>query len=398
MLIAVLILALMMTGIGWYLSRDLFSPYVAVPGIWVVAILILYLLPNNFYPVRNEFPYVLAIWLSGFFFASIACEYYTPCASVVAKMRQPNRNILYVYTVITCISMPIICGAIVKQAFLEDPENMFRYMRMMSTGQDENIEMPNLGILLYFVSLAFVMLFYSLLYFKNKKLKLIIIVLNLMLATVTMAKTTFLSIMFSSLYLCFQQKIIKMRHLVYGLLAFIGLSFILQSVRAAGEDVESTSFLALYLSSSIVAFDYYAVPCSSPMFGMYTFRIVYAIGHAFGITEPPTDTILEFVFVPEITNTYTNMYPFYKDFGFLGVFIFSIIYGLFYGFLYKKSRTGGKLELVLYAIFLTFVLMEFIGEFIFTNLSTSIQYIFFAVLPFLFKNNERKSHDSKRLK
>lgn len=31
---------------------------------------------------------------------------------------------------------------------------------MMSTGQDENIEMPKLGILLYFVSLSFVMIFF----------------------------------------------------------------------------------------------------------------------------------------------------------------------------------------------------------------------------------------------
>ena len=82
------------------------------------------------------------------------------------------------------------------------------------------------------------------------------------------------------------------------------------------------------------------------------------------------------------------MYPFYEDFGTPGVFLFSIIYGIFYGYLYKKSRTGGKLELILYAIFLTFVLMEFIGEFIFTNFSITIQYVFFASLPFLFSKQK----------
>lgn len=84
---------------------------------------------------------------------------------------------------------------------------------------------------------------------------------------------------------------------------------------------------------------------------MHTFRILYAIGHTLGITEPPTETILEFVSIPDMTNTYTNMYPFYEDFGNIGVFVFSIVYGIFYGFLYKKSRTGGKIQLVLYAIF-----------------------------------------------
>ena len=61
----------------------------------------------------------------------------------------------------------------------------------------------------------------------------------------------------------------------------------------------------------------------------------------------------------------------------------------FIGYLYKKSRTGGKLELILYAIFLTFVLMEFIGEFIFTNFSITIQYVFFAILTFSFQQAKR---------
>lgn len=395
MLVVAFLIALAVTWMGWYLSRDLFAPYVAVPGVWSMAIVIYYLLPNTFYPISHGFPFVLSVWLAGFFVSSVVCDHYVAAASPAAIRRQPNRKVLKAYIVITCISMPIVCGAIIKQAFLEDPENMFRYMRMMSTGQDENIEMPNLGILLYFVSLGFVMMFFSLLYFKSKKLKALIIFLNLLLAAVTMAKTSFLGIMFSSMYLCYHQKIIKIRHLVYGLLAFVALSFIIQSARAAGEEMETTNFLALYLSSSMVAFDYYAVPCSSHTLGMHTFRIVYAVGHALGISDPPANTILEFVSVPDITNTYTNMYPFYEDFGTVGVFVFSVVYGLFYGYLYKKSRTGGKLELMLYAIFLTFVMMEFIGEFIFTNFSTSLQYVFFAALPFLLgesKQTEGNNH------
>ena len=390
MLIVTFLLAILIVGIGYYISHDIFSPYVAVPGVWAIAILIYYFLPNTFYPIKNNFPFILTVWIVGFVVASIACDYIAPPASKISKAIQPNQNILLVYSIITCISIPIVCAVIIKQAFMENPENIFRYMRMMSTGQDENIEMPKLGILLYFVSLSFVMIFFSLLYFKSKTMKIIIILLNLLLATVTMAKTSFLGVMFSSLYLCFQQGKIKVKHLIIGLIIFIGFSFVLQSVRAVGEDMEATNFLALYLSSSMVAFDYYAVPCSSPIIGMHTFRIIYAIGHAIGLTEAPTDTILEFVSIPDITNTYTNMYPFYEDFGIAGVFLFSIIYGIFYGYLYKKSRTGGKLELILYAIFLTFVLMEFIGEFIFTNFSITIQYIFFATLPFLFSKQKGK--------
>lgn len=175
-----------------------------------------------------------------------------------------------------------------------------------------------------------------------------------------------------------------------GLIAFVALSFVVQNARAVGEDMETNNFLATYLSSSIVAFDYFAVPDSAVQFGEHTFRLLYAIGHSLGLCHEPTGVILEFVNVPNATNTYTNLYPFYEDFGLVGVFVFSMIYGAIYGALYKKARTGGKFELILYAILLTFVLMEFIGEFIFTNLSMFLQYLFFAVLPFLITDRQNE--------
>lgn len=64
---------------------------------------------------------------------------------------------------------------------------------------------------------------FALLYFKSKTMKIIIILLNLLLATVTMAKTSFLGVMFSSLYLCFQQGKIKVKHLIIGLIILLDL-------------------------------------------------------------------------------------------------------------------------------------------------------------------------------
>ena len=66
-----------------------------------------------------------------------------------------------------------------------------------------------------------------------------------------------------------------------------------------------------------------------------------------------------------------------------GVLVFSIVYGLFFGYLYRKSSSGGKTATILYAVFVTFLVLAFIGEFIFTNLSQSIQYVIIALLPFL---------------
>ena len=115
-LIAVLVFALLLTCIGLYISRDIFSPYVAVSGVWSIAILIYYFLPNTFYPICNDFPFALAIWLTGFFLGSVFCEYYTAPASKESVEREPNRKVLYAYVVLTCLSVPIVCGAIIFQA------------------------------------------------------------------------------------------------------------------------------------------------------------------------------------------------------------------------------------------------------------------------------------------
>ena len=125
-------------------------------------------------------------------------------------------------------------------------------------------------------------------------------------------------------------------------------------------------------------------------FGEHVFRFFYAVGHSLGLCAEPAKILSDFVYIPEMANTYSVLYPFYIDFGNVGVLLFSLLYGAFYGFLYKKSLGGNKMLLILYAIFFILLLLEFFAEQIFTNLSMTIQYIVFAVIPFMIgkeKNN-----------
>lgn len=91
MLIVTFLLAILIVGIGYYISHDIFSPYVAVPGVWAIAILIYYFLPNTFYPIKNNFPFILTVWIVGFVVASIACDYIAPPASKFQKKYSRTR-------------------------------------------------------------------------------------------------------------------------------------------------------------------------------------------------------------------------------------------------------------------------------------------------------------------
>lgn len=391
MLLIALLLAVMLTAIGWYVARDLFAPFVAAPAVWAAAIIVYYVLPAGFYPIERQFPFPLIVWLSGFFVTSLLVTSRTAPASDVAIAREPNRSVLRFYIAITLTVIPLISFMVIWKAFTTEPETMFRYMRVMNTGRDENVEPPEFGPLIYFTAMAFVMMFFAYLYFRSKWVIGSVVFMNLLFAFITMSKTVFLSIIFSSLYFLYTRGKIKLKHMVIGIAVFAVFAFILQTARQVDDDVETAGFLSLYLSSSMVAFDYFAEACSSVNWGANTFRLFYAVGHAVGLTSEPTEVILPFVSVPDLTNTYTNLYPFYTDFGTWGVFVFSIIYGAVYGYFYKKSQTGGKMQLILYAIFLTFLLLEFIGEFIFTNLSMFLQYMVFAVFPFFIKGKSQNA-------
>lgn len=387
MLIFVLILLLVMAIVGWHLSKDIFAPYVVAPGVWSVIILIYYLLPSELYPIRNDFPMALTVWSLGFFVSSCAAEYFTSGTSRLSVPKIPNMKILWVYVLITLTIVPVLCITVFIIALLEEPETMFNYLRIMNTGLDENIEAPDFGPLVYCISVAYVTLFFVMTYLNKKWIIYSVFFVNILYAFISMAKTNFLCVLFASLYLGYIRKIISKKQLLYGFLVFIIICFAVQIARL-GDDFSMLEFLSTYLSSSMVAFDYFAEPSSSIHFGENTFRLFYAIAYALGSGIQPVQTILEFVSVPISTNTYTFLYPFYTDFGFVGLFVFSAIYGIFFGFLYKKNKSNSNFAQILYAIFLTFLLLEFIGEFIFTNLSLNIQYVVLTFLPFMFSKKE----------
>lgn len=390
MLLMVMLLAILLTILGWYVARDLFAPCVAGPGIWAAIIAMYYIVPNNYFPICHDFPLSLSLWLVGFFIASVWTAGKTPLSTSVHK--EPNKLVLRTYVVITITAIPLMSCMLLWKAFTEEPETMFRYLRVMAVGFDDNIQPPDFGPLVYTTGIAYITLFFVMLYFKNKWVIGLVIFMNFLSAFVTMAKISFLTVLFTLMYMGYCRGIFKIKHMVYALIAFLILCFFMQVAREGdgGDQVGIADTLSLYTTSAMVCFDYYAVPSSSLNFGEHVFRFFYAVGHSLGLCAEPAKILSDFVYIPEMANTYSVLYPFYIDFGNVGVFLFSLLYGAFYGFLYKKSRGDNKMLLIIYAIFFVLMLLEFFAEQIFTNLSMTIQYVIFAVIPFMIgkeKNN-----------
>lgn len=130
-------------------------------------------------------------------------------------------------------------------------------------------------------------------------------------------------------------------------------------------------------------------PMSSEHFGENVFRLVYAIGNHFGIiSTPPIEVLLPFIKKPIETNTYTTMYPFFKDFGYIGIAVFSSFLGFFYGMVFKKAQQKDAVAIIMYAYFIYMILMQYAEDIFFTGLAGTIKTSLIVLLPFLWYSNK----------
>ena len=95
-----------------------------------------------------------------------------------------------------------------------------------------------------------------------------------------------------------------------------------------------------------------------------------------------------YVYVPLPTNVYTILSPFFRDFGYTGIVIFSIVEGAIMGYLYKQAITGNTILKYIYAFVLTFIFLQFFDEQVFrsiTQIGYFVIFILFCHIKFNFK-------------
>jgi oligosaccharide repeat unit polymerase len=223
-------------------------------------------------------------------------------------------------------------------------------------------------------------------YDKNKKWRLLVASsCFLLFGIVTMAKITFLNFFVIGSSILYFKKIVNLKHIFSGLCILALFFVILQTLRMSLKVSDiNNSIIVTYVISNLTAFDSLS-PCSAEHFGENTFRIIYAIFYKLGISNvEPIDAILDWVEKPIQTNTYTTMYPFYVDFGIGGITFFSIIMGSCYGWLFKKAQMGSNFYIAFYSIILNVIIMQYVADQFFINLTTNIKLFFILSVPFLF--------------
>lgn len=377
-----------------FARRRWYAPSVLASGVWLVSLMAYSWIDHGLHPLTKDTCTMITCWLALF------C---IPCWCVQSVYIKPifkdirtsvtARDIYYYLTLFT---LPLMVFSVLL-VVARSGGNPFSALRDANVAEDNGIRTTGFFVIFWMVSYIMELQVVSK---KNLGRVVLLFLVNLFYAFISMGKMNFMILFLASAIILTRRKILKIWHLAIGGVVMIFLFVGIQTIR--GSYTTPKKFAALYLTSSLGNLNTNLKPESAEHWGENTFRLFYAFKSALdGGHTKPVDPILEFkrVEVGEFvfgSNTYTALYPFYKDFGKTGVMVFAVILGLLFGYLFKTSEDNSDFALVLYAILAGSIVMQFIGDTFFTVLSQNIQYLVAALLPFIISKYNLFSNLIKR--
>lgn len=385
----VFIITLLCLALSYRYSKNIFAPAVYTNLIWMVCILVFLVVPNSLPSLTLRFCGCLTLWILGLTIFSLLTQRVK--LKVDENPVEASKLVRDIYLIIS------ICSSYILFDFYKDVltyglyDNIFINLRLAAVGKlppyfTEPFSQKYGGVASLIWGVCYTL---EILYFKRKTWYrfFIIFLIVFIHGFITVSKSVFVDFFILSLVVLYLKKKVKLKTLIIVGGCLVALLLSIQTLRHGGNFFnieERYGFITLYLSSSMSAFDV-VEPMSSEHIGENTFRILYYIAEKLGISSiEPINPILPFIKEPIVTNTYTIMYPFYRDFGAIAVFIFSCIYGLFFGYIYNKMEVNNRSNwyLILYVTFFTYLFYQYSSECILTNLYPTLVRLVLLYLPF----------------
>ena len=386
----VIILSLVLFAFSILFSRRRwYSPSVLLCGVWIVSLVAYAWIDHGMHPLKPETIAVISYWMIGFCVASwvIQSVYIKPVFKEVNSC-VTARDMYYYLTLITLPVMIIEVALVLRHS----GGNPFSALRDANIAETNGIRTTGFFVLFWLVSYIMELQVASR---ENLRRVIVLFIINLFYAFISMGKMNFMVLFLSTTIILSQRKTINIKHLAVGVVCLATLFVGIQKIR--GSYSTPQHFVALYMTSSIGNLNMNVAPKSAENTGENTFRLYYAIKSKIdGGKTQVVDPVLDFHTVKVgkfrmYSNTYTSIYPFYKDFGKVGVWIFSVLLGLIFGYLFKTAEDGSQFALVLYAILASIIVMQFIGDTFFTVLSQNIQYMIAALIPYIVSWKHKKT-------
>lgn len=361
-------------------KNNVLAPGVITSSVWIIVLSLFCLLNHNLPLLSWKFFGSLSIWITFLCLGSLFMQ------SVDFKVTnyKPSKLVRDLFFCISIIFYPFFL-LYVREALLTGVTgNWAMDLRLASIGGTKHFKEVYGGIQVIFWEVTYLI---ELLYFskKNRVRVFTLAIIILSFGLFTMSKGVFLDFFVKTICILFFRKKVSVKNFLIGLASLITIFVSLQIIRYSGKlnNFDAANFFTTYVVGNASAFDTLK-PGSSIHLGENVFRIFYAINEKLGFSDiKPINTFLPFIMKPIITNTYTVMYPFFKDFGYWGVGFFAFAYGLIFGWSFKKAQKGSDMFILIFSILSIAIVMQYVADMFLTNISAYIKQIILISIPFL---------------
>ena len=390
-MVQIAIICLILFFASYLFSKEnLFSPATVVSGVWLAtSAAAIYIVGTNF-PISSKFTTAILLWVVPFCLASLSVQSLrvsTPFKGVV-----PNGLIRDIYFWICIITLPLMIYQVYLIISHAGGANAFTALRDANVRGDEDLGIDSTSS--FFVSFWLVSYIIELMQVSKKNIwrVLVLLSLNLFYAVASMGKINLMVLFLATATILMFKYRLSIIKLGIGVALLFMAFMMFQVARSTQEQTYYTKlerFVVLYMVSGMPAFDQNIQPESSQHWGENTFRLYYAVANKLRLSDVkpvrPNAKFTKTTINGETyeTNVYTVIYPFYKDFGNVGIVIFAIITGLLFGWIFKMAQQGDAFALCFYAIMISCLAIEFMSDIVYTILSQNIQYFIICLIPFV---------------
>ena len=373
--------------------KDFFHPAVVTLVLWCILVLVYNVADHGLYDLSNRFYCALLLWIIPFCLSSIViCKFDFSFAHCFQKEHNCCVNLLYPIMIVSLITA--IYGLYIKGLYYNG-DNFFNGIRAAGiaslNGEEEVFKLP------FYISIPSTIASYALIVFlalyddRKKKTYYILFALLLVLFFIFRSnKLVIAQLVFSLLVIhCLGRKI-SLKNIFIYVVGFVLLMFAAHLLRSKdSSEFDIVKFVSVYLLSPLPGFDnilnnhYNYI---SSFNGEYTFRFFIPYLRLLGFdVEVNADSfnLHNWTYTPLPVNVYTIMFNFYVDYGFAGIFCFSLFLGGFFGILYKYAKLSYQMFRVLYANFFYVLVFQFFSDNFFTFMGSVLAAIFFTLFMYL---------------
>lgn len=381
-MILVLLLCVVFAIVGLIVSKNnVFSPAVITSVVWLVVFCLFLILDHNLPSLTAKFLMAVSLWIFLFCFGSLFMQSF----NFKIEKLQPSDFVRNVFFLISILTFPFFLLYVKEALATGETGNWALDLRFAAIGKTAHFKTAYGGwhILVWNVSFLIELFYFSK---KNRFKVLVLFLILLSFGFFTMSKAVFLDLFIKILCVLLFRKRVTLKQLFISISCIILIFIFIQSARQTSvqsNPLDNNSLITLYILGNPVAFDT-VEPSSSVHFGENVFRVIYVMADKLGLSAvKPINPILPFIKEPINTNTYTVLYPFFKDFGYWGIGVFALIFGLSSGWIFKRAQQGDVFFVVSYVLLVSAIVMQYGAEMFLTHLPSYFKQFLLLSLPFL---------------